>query len=83
MFLLNCYRSPHEHSIIACDWKSSEGKHEYRVSVVDAQGTEVNHVVVSEEQVFFSDRLLRTGEVYTIRVENILTQFLPAGGFIL
>ncbi len=53
------------------------------VSVVDAQLNEVNHVVVSEEQVFFSDRLLRAGEVYTIRVENTLTQFIPAGGLAL
>ncbi len=49
---------------------------------MDAQLTEVNHVVVSKEQVFFSDRLLRAGEVYTIRVEKTMTQFVPAGGFI-
>ncbi len=76
---LNCYRSPHEHSVIACDWISPEETREYVVSVVDAQLNEVNHVVVSEQQVFFSDRLLRAGEVYTIRVEKTFTQFIPTG----
>ncbi len=81
IFALNCYRSPHEHSVIACDWISSEGQHEYLVSVVDAHLTEVNQVVVSEQQVLFSDRLLRAGEVYTIRVEKTFTQFILTGGF--
>ncbi len=83
IFVLNCYRSPNEHSIITCDWVSSQEEQKYLVSVVDAQLTEVNRVVVSEEQVFFSDRLLRAGEVYTIRVENKLTQFIPTGGLTL
>ncbi len=76
---LNCYRSPHEHSVIACDWISSAVRRKYLVSVADAQLTEVNYVVVSEQQVLFSDSLLRAGEVYTISVENALTQFIPAG----
>ncbi len=46
---------------------------------MDAQLFEVNNAVVFEEQVFFSDSLVRFGEVYTIQVEDQSTQFTPIG----
>ncbi len=76
---LNCYYSPHQHATIACDWRSSDAKKKFLVSVKDAHLVEVNNVVVYEEEVSFADRLLRVGEVYTIQVEGQSTQFTPIG----
>ncbi len=49
---------------------------------MDAQLFEVNKVVVFEETVFFSDSLVRFGEVYTIQVGGQSTQFTPIGVFL-
>ncbi len=65
--------------MIACDWIPSESKDNYTVSIMDAQLFEVNNVVVFEEQVFFSERFVRFGEVYTIQVDGQSTQFTPIG----
>ncbi len=46
---------------------------------MDAELLEVNKVIVFEEKVFFSDSLVRFGEVYTIQVEGQSTQFTPIG----
>ncbi len=46
---------------------------------MDSKLIEVNNVVVFEETVFFSDRLVRFGESYTIQVDGQSTQFTPMG----